>query len=108
MAEAVMALEGCRCTSLGVQTPVWDIVRAATALDVEIVALGYTGCTNPNHVVDGLIELRAKLAPTIALWVGGNAPVLHRRPIEGVRVIPTLDRITPALADWRAAGSGKA
>lgn len=108
MAEAVMALDGCRCTSLGVQTPVWDIVRAATALDVEIVALGYTGCTNPNHVIDGLVELRAKLPPAIALWVGGNAPVLHRRPIEGVRVIPTLDRIAQTIADWRAAGSGKA
>ncbi len=32
MAEAVLALEGCRCISLGVQTPGWDIVRAATAL----------------------------------------------------------------------------
>jgi len=101
MAEAVMALDGCRCTSLGVQTPVWDIVRAAAALSVDIVALSYTGCTNPNHVIDGLAELRAKLSPAIALWVGGNAPVLHRRPVEGVRVIPTLDRLPPTLADWR-------
>ena len=29
MAEALLALEGCRCVSLGVQTPLWDLVLAA-------------------------------------------------------------------------------
>jgi methanogenic corrinoid protein MtbC1 len=102
MAEAVLALEGCRCVSLGVQTPVWDIVRAAIALDAQVVALSYTGCTNPNHVIDGLVELRAKLPASIALWAGGSAPVLQRRPIDGVRVLASLDLVTDALADWRA------
>jgi methanogenic corrinoid protein MtbC1 len=100
MAEAVLALEGCRCVSLGVQTPVWDIVRAAIALDTEVVALSYTGCTNPNGVIDGLTELRAKLPPTTDLWAGGSAPVLQRRAIEGVRVIPSLQQVSTALADW--------
>jgi MerR family transcriptional regulator, light-induced transcriptional regulator len=100
MAEAILALEGCRCVSLGVQTPVWDIVRAATALDAEVVALGYTGCTNPNTVIDGLTELRSKLPPTIELWAGGTAPVLQRRVIDGVRVVPTLRQVGDALAAW--------
>jgi DNA-binding transcriptional MerR regulator/methylmalonyl-CoA mutase cobalamin-binding subunit len=102
MAEAVLSLEGCRCASLGVQTPVWDIVRAAIALDSQIVALSFTGCTNPNSVVDGLAEMRAKLPAAIDLWVGGSAPVLQRRAIEGVQVLPTLDRVSTALADWHA------
>jgi MerR family transcriptional regulator, light-induced transcriptional regulator len=100
MAEAVLALEGCRCVSLGVQTPVWDIVRAAIALDVEVVALSYTGCTNPNNVIDGLVELRAKLPPAIDLWAGGSAPVLQRRAIDGLRVLPALQQVAGALADW--------
>jgi MerR family transcriptional regulator, light-induced transcriptional regulator len=106
MAEAVLALEGCRCVSLGVQTPVWDIVRAAIALEAEVVALSFTGCTNPNHVIDGLTEMRAKLPPAIDLWAGGSAPVLQRRAIDGVRVLPTLDMVTTALADWHAARPG--
>jgi MerR family transcriptional regulator, light-induced transcriptional regulator len=100
MAEAMLALEGCRCTSLGVQTPVWDIVRAADALEADIVALSFTGCTNPNHVVDGLAELRAKLNPRRELWAGGSAPVLQRRAIEGVRVLPTLEHLPEALSQW--------
>ncbi len=100
MAEAVLAQEGCRCVSLGVQTPVWDIVRAANALEVEVVALSYTGCTNPNRVIDGLVELRAKLPPAIELWAGGSAPVLQRRAIAGLRVIPSLHQVAAALAEW--------
>lgn len=103
MAEAVLALEGCHCVALGVQTPVWDIARAASALGADIVALGYTGCTNPNHVIDGLLELRAKLPPATELWAGGSAPVLQRRMINGVRVLATLEHVAPALADWRVA-----
>ena len=101
MAEAVLALEGCRCVSLGVQTPVWDIVRAAAALDVDVVALSYTGCTNPNSVIEGLVELRYKLPPSIELWAGGSAPVLQRRAIDGLRVIPALQGVAKALTEWR-------
>jgi methanogenic corrinoid protein MtbC1 len=100
MAEAVLALEGCHCVSLGVQTPVWDIVRAAVALDAEVVALSYSGCTNPNAVIDGLTELRAKLPPSIDVWAGGSAPVLQRRAIDGLHVVPTLQQLAPTLAEW--------
>lgn len=103
MAEAMFALEGCRCASLGVQTPVWDIVRAAAALNSDVVALSYTGCTNPHQVTDGLTELRGKLPPRVALWAGGRAPVLQRRSIDGVKVLPSLQDVTTALAEWHVA-----
>jgi MerR family transcriptional regulator, light-induced transcriptional regulator len=102
MAEAVLALEGCRCTSLGVQTPVWDIVRAATALRADVVGLSYTGCNNPHQITDGLIELRDKLPRATALWAGGSAPVLQRRIIDGVRALPCLGDLAAALAQWHA------
>ena len=101
MAEAVLTLEGSRCTSLGVQTPVWDIIRAAAAFRSDIVALSYTGCTNPHQVTEGLTELRAKLPPQVDVWVGGSAPVLQRRAIDGVRALPSLSDVTVALAAWR-------
>jgi methanogenic corrinoid protein MtbC1 len=103
MAEAVFAMEGCRCLSLGVQTPLWDIVLASTAHDADLVALSFTGCMNPNQVADGLTELRAKLPARVQLWAGGTAPVLHRRRVEGVRAIAGLTEIAGELRRWRSA-----
>lgn len=102
MAEALLRLEGCQCVSLGVQTPVWDIVRAATAYRSDIVALSFTGCMNPNQVVDGLAELAAKLPPGVRVWAGGAAPVLHRRSVAGVLALAQFDELAPELQRWRA------
>lgn len=97
MAEAILALEGCRCVSLGTQTPLWDIVLAANAMASDIVALSFTGCMNPNQIVDGLAELRAKLPPGVRLWAGGSAPVLQRRPVAGVEPFASLADVPLAL-----------
>ena len=105
LAEALFSLDGARVLSLGVQTPVWDITLAATAYRCDIVALGFTGCMNPNQVVDGLTELRSKLPPAVELWVGGSAPVLHRRPVEGVMAFSSLQDIHPQIERWRHGGT---
>ncbi len=105
LAEALLALEGARVVSLGVQTPVWDISLAAVALRCDIVALGFTGCMNPNQVVDGLTELRSKLPPAVELWVGGSAPVLHRRAVDGVMAFASLEDIHPQIERWRHGSS---
>ncbi len=99
MAEALLALEGCRCTSLGVQTPVWDIVLAARACACDIVALSFTGAIGPNPISEGVAELRSKLPPGVALWVGGSAPVLQRRPVPGVRAFTRLAELPAALRE---------
>ncbi|MDO8420456.1 MAG: MerR family transcriptional regulator [Rubrivivax sp.] len=104
MAEAMLALEGCRCVSLGVQTPLWDIALASSAYRADIVALGFTGCLNPNQVVDGLAELRAKLPAHVQLWAGGSAPVLVRRAVPGVRALASLDELPAELRRWRSGG----
>lgn len=103
MAEALLATEGAHCVALGVQTPLWDIVLAARGFASDIVALGFSGCMNPNQIVDGLAELRSKLPPTVLIWAGGSAPVLFRRPIAGVKVLGDLDAIHGALLEWHRA-----
>jgi MerR family transcriptional regulator, light-induced transcriptional regulator len=105
MAEALFTLDGCRCVSLGVQTPLWDIVLAAKAHESDIVALSFTGCMNPNQVVDGLQELRGKLPATTSVWAGGSAPVLHRRRVAGVLPIASFDQMAPELQRWRTAST---
>jgi MerR family transcriptional regulator, light-induced transcriptional regulator len=105
MAEAMFVLEGCHCVSLGVQTPLWDIVLAAAAQRSDIVALSFTGCMNPNQVVDGLQELRSKLPLAVQVWAGGSAPVLHRRRVEGVLPMSSFDQMPSELQRWRLASS---
>jgi methanogenic corrinoid protein MtbC1 len=102
MAEAMLAFEGAHCISLGVQTPVRDIVLAAGSQLIDIVALSFTAAVGPRQVLAGLTELRRGLAPSIKVWAGGTNPVLQRRPPPGVRVLQTLDDVAPALAEWRA------
>jgi MerR family transcriptional regulator, light-induced transcriptional regulator len=102
MAEAMLSLEGVHCMSLGTQTPIWDIVLAATAYRADIVALSFTASQNPNYVVNGLEELRSKLSPRIEIWAGGSCPVIHRRSIEGVIPVVALPEIAPQVARWRS------
>ena len=101
MAEIMFALEGAKCLSLGAQTPLWNVSMAAAAYKSDIVALGFTGCLNPNQVVEGLTELRAKLPSNVELWVGGSSPVLQRRPVEGVIALNALFDIACQVQRWR-------
>jgi MerR family transcriptional regulator, light-induced transcriptional regulator len=101
MVEALLALEGCQCVSLGVQTPLWDVALAAQAFRSDIVALSFSGCTNPNQIVEGLSELRRKLSAPTQLWAGGSAPALQRRGIEGVRAFSSLEELPGALLALR-------
>jgi DNA-binding transcriptional MerR regulator/methylmalonyl-CoA mutase cobalamin-binding subunit len=101
MVEALLALEGCRCFSLGVQTPVWDIVLAAQAQDIDLVVLSFSPVMNPTLVVDGLTELRAKLPKSVEIWAGGRCPVLGRRAPDGIRVVTEFADLTKSVVDWR-------
>lgn len=103
MAEAIFAAEGAQCVPLGVQTPVWDLVLAARAYQTDVVALSFTGCMNPNQVVEALAELRAKLPPAVEVWAGGSAPALHRRPVAGVVAMKSLTELPDAVRRWRLA-----
>jgi methanogenic corrinoid protein MtbC1 len=101
MAEAIFSLEGACCMSLGVQTPLWDIVKASAAHRADIVALSFSGNMNPNMVVDGLTELRQKLPAEVRLWAGGSSPVLHRRRIDGVEPMSSLEAVPVELRRLR-------
>ncbi len=101
MVESLLTLQGCRCVSLGTQTPVRDIAQAARAYRVDVVGLSFSTNMNPNHIVEGLAELQLLLPEHMAVWVGGQAPVLRRRPMDHVRVLQDLAAIEAAVQAWR-------
>jgi methanogenic corrinoid protein MtbC1 len=93
MAETLMAVEGCGCVSLGLQTPVCDVMAAAAIQKADIVALSCSGCVPAAELMGDLTELRHGLDPKVELWAGGGAQALQRRRIEGVRPMATLASI---------------
>jgi DNA-binding transcriptional MerR regulator/methylmalonyl-CoA mutase cobalamin-binding subunit len=101
MAEAMCVAEGAHCISLGVQTPLLDIVEAARVQAVDIVALSFSAATNPRQAQDGLAELRTRLDGTTQLWAGGGNAALKRRRPPSVRVLALAD-LAGAIAEWRA------
>jgi methanogenic corrinoid protein MtbC1 len=82
MAQAVLALEGCTCLSLGVQVPLDDIVAAAADCRADIVALSVSGCQKRSAAIGSIEQLRRRLPVRIALWVGGSAPALRRFALD--------------------------
>jgi methanogenic corrinoid protein MtbC1 len=101
MVESLLALQGCRCVSLGTQTPLRDIAQAAIAHSADVVGLSFSVSMNANHVVDGLMELSLLLPASIEVWAGGGSPALRRRNIERAIVLHDLDAIAAAVTNWR-------
>jgi DNA-binding transcriptional MerR regulator/methylmalonyl-CoA mutase cobalamin-binding subunit len=101
MAEAMCVAEGAQCISLGVQTPLLDIVEAARVQRVDVIALSFSVAMNPRQALDGLAELHTRLAGCAELWAGGSNAALKRRRPAFVRVFELAD-LAGAIAEWRA------
>lgn len=97
MAEAMFSLAGCRCLSLGTQTPVLDIAKASDVHNADIVALSFTSCLSTKLIMQGLVQLRAKLPKAVDIWAGGANPALLRYPLDGIRVVQSLASIPEQL-----------
>jgi MerR family transcriptional regulator, light-induced transcriptional regulator len=106
MAEVLMALQACRGLSLGTQTPIADIVAAAAAHRMDVVALSFSGSLPPAQALPALAALRAGLPAGVQIWAGGASPALRGLRLAGIRVMPRLVDIDDAVAEWRAGPAG--
>lgn len=106
MAEGMLVLEGARCISLGIETPVLDIVPAARSQEADIVALSFSQAYPVVQAVDALAELRRALPAGVDIWAGGGTPLLQRRLPEGVQGVGSLAQVQEAVALWRARHPG--
>jgi DNA-binding transcriptional MerR regulator/methylmalonyl-CoA mutase cobalamin-binding subunit len=103
MVEALLVPETAQCISLGVQTPLDDIRRAALAHEVQVIALSFSTAFPVRQASEGLATLRRQLPADIALWAGGDMIRRIRKTLPGVLLIPDLAGVLTALADWRVA-----
>jgi DNA-binding transcriptional MerR regulator/methylmalonyl-CoA mutase cobalamin-binding subunit len=101
MAQALFSLEGASCISLGTETPLLDITRAAAAYGAGVVALSFSSACPRRQAAAVLAQLRQALPFEVDLWAGG-AGVARLDAIAGVRLLPTLDGGRQAVAAIRA------
>lgn len=102
MLEALLAPEGALCISLGPQTPLEDVRRAAVAHKADIVALSFSAAFPLRQATDGLASLRRHIPASIALWAGGDMTRRIRKTLPGVVLLPELPSAVNALRSWRA------
>src|SRR5436190_15215252 len=102
MVEALLVPEGAQCISLGPQTPIEDIRRAALAHDVQVVALSFSGAFPVRQAGDGLAALRRQLPATVAIWAGGEMTRRIRKTLPGVLLVADIGGTVGALKAWRA------
>jgi DNA-binding transcriptional MerR regulator/methylmalonyl-CoA mutase cobalamin-binding subunit len=88
MAECFFALEHCARITLGANTPVGEVIRAAERYQPHIVALSVSSHAPRTQLMASLERLRRELPPGTALWLGGGFwTVARRRLPQGVRVV---------------------
>lgn len=102
MLEALLCVEGALCVPLGTETPAAEIVDAARANQADIVALSFSAAYSELKAAEGLRELRAQLPGTVRLCAGGAAIERLRKPIDGVELVPGLERMVDLIKQWRA------
>ncbi len=105
MVEALLALEGCSCISLGTQTPLTDLVQAAQAHRADVVALSFADVQPAALVRASVQALRAQLPATVALWIGGNCDALYASVQTGVHAARDLASLPALVQSWRASAS---
>ena len=102
MVEALLVPEGAQCISLGPQTPLDDVRRAAVAHAVDIVALSFSAAFPVRQATESLARLRRHLPAQIALWAGGEMTRRMRKTLPGVVLLPDLSASVAALRSWRS------
>jgi MerR family transcriptional regulator, light-induced transcriptional regulator len=102
MVEALLVPEGAQCVSLGPQTPLDDVRRAAAAHAIDIVALSFSAAFPVRQATDSLARLRRHLPPPVALWAGGDMTRRVRKTLPGVVLLPDLVASVAALRSWRS------
>lgn len=102
MVESLLAAEGAQCISLGTQTPMEDILKAATGCKAQVLALSFSVAFPSRQGLAALRTLRAGLPSGVEIWVGGSMiRSLMKHDLPDVHWTPELPDCLKRLAGWR-------
>lgn len=102
MVEATLTLQGARCISLGAQSPLSEIVLAASDYAAQVVALSFSESFPKRKIVPLLRELRTQLPAQIELWAGGAGTAGIEKIPRGASVFQSLNDAGERIKKLRA------
>ena len=97
MVACMLRLEGAEVLSLGVQTPLHEIVRGAVESRCDVVGISCSGYMGRRTIAAQLFRLRKILPDTVALWAGGSGVLGAPAMAAGVQLFQSLQQIPDAL-----------
>lgn len=101
MTEAVLAEQGARTIQIASELPLNKLALAASAFEVDALALSFSSAYPRRTVLPTLLHVRRLLPPHIQLWAGGTGVAgISRRP-KGVLLFSDFDQAIAALQGLR-------
>ena len=97
MVACMLCLEGAEALSLGVQTPLEEIVRGAVQGKVSVVGISCSEYMGRRTILAQLSRLRKMLPEGIAIWAGGSGVSTIRFLPDGIRLFSDLRQIPQAI-----------
>lgn len=101
MVAGMLCMEGAEVLSLGVQTPLEEIVRGAVRGKVGVVGISCSEYMGRRTIIAQLSRLRKMLPEGISIWAGGRGVSAIRFLPENIRLFSGLDQISRAVQSLR-------
>ncbi|NML92184.1 MerR family transcriptional regulator [Novosphingobium olei] len=108
MVETLLLLQDCRPLHIGCGLPEMEIVRIASEVGADIVAMSFSAAHHPMRTVDVLEQIDRHLPPQIHIWAGGANSGLYQTLPTRVRVFRSLGSVASAVDGWRRSVEGLA
>lgn len=104
MAEVFFKFSGCKCLSLGPNTPISEIVKAVEVSKVDVLALSFSKIREPKKNISELSYLLKNLPNTVELWIGGDGVNLITLKNDRIKKL-TLSEIEKAIENLKKSRS---
>lgn len=103
MLQAILALAGARCVSLGTETPARELAAAARSHQAQIVALSFSIAFPNRSIRPFLQQVQAALPEEVQLWAGGAGLERIRKKPDGIMTFASLELAAASVMSFPAA-----
>lgn len=110
MVQAVLAEAGVRCVLLGPNVPLAELPKAVQACGAGVLALSFSFAYPARRIVPLILDLRKRLDPAVAIWIGGAGLQAIRVPecanllVFSDLELPVAELLPPPAAAGKSSG----